>query len=77
MGSTVSGQYEYPIKLRVSFDRPESTQVVLQGPAKQAYLEYLESGDDGDYDYFLDMLHDQVEDHIAAFTTIRDVDPVH
>ncbi len=67
-------QYEDPIRLRVSFDRPESTSVVLQGPALQAYYEYLESGDDGDYDYFVDMLHDQLEDHIAAFTTIRDWD---
>jgi hypothetical protein len=69
-------EYENPVKLRVSFDRPESTTVVLQGAALTAYYEYLESGDDADYDYFTDMLHDQVEDHIAAFTSIRDVDPI-
>lgn len=70
-------EYENPVKLRISFDRPESTTVVLQGAALTAYYEYLESGDDADYDYFTDMLHDQVEDHIAAFTSIRDVDPIY
>lgn len=70
-------QYDNPVKLRVSFNRPESTSVVLQGPALDAYYEYLESGDDGDYDYFVDMLHDQLEDHIAAFTTIDDINPEH
>lgn len=70
-------QYDNPVKLRVSFDRPESTTVVLQGAALAAYYEYLESESDEDYDYFTDMLHDQVEDHIAAFTTIRDIDPIH
>ena len=70
-------QYDNPIRLRVSFDRPESTSVVLQGAALQAYYDYLESEDDGDYDYFVDTLHDQLEDHIAAFTTIRDWDIDH
>jgi hypothetical protein len=71
----MSGEYENPVKLRVSFDRPESTIVVLQGPALDAYFEWQESGDDGDYDYFLDELHNQLEDHIVTYTMIRDVDP--
>lgn len=70
-------QYENPIKLRVTFNRPESTSVVLQGPALDAYYEWLDSGDDGDYDYFLDELHNQVEDHIAGFTTINEATPEH
>lgn len=68
--------YDNGVKLRVSFDNPEPTTVVLQGPALQAYFDYQESGDDADYDYFVDMLHEQVEDHIAAFTPITDIYPI-
>jgi len=73
MGSTVS-QYENPVKLAVSFDAPENTTIVLQGPALAAYYEWMESGDDGDYEYFMDKLHEQVEDHIAQWTMVRDWD---
>lgn len=67
-------QYENPVKLAVSFDAPENTTIVLQGPALAAYYEWMESGDDGDYEYFMDKLHEQVEDHIAQWTMVRDWD---
>ena len=73
MGSTVS-QYENAVKLSVSFDAPENTTIVLQGPALTAYYAWMESGDDGDYEYFMDMLHEQLEDHIAQWTMVRDWD---
>lgn len=67
-------QYENAVKLSVSFDAPENTTIVLQGPALKAYYEWMESGDDGDYEYFMDMLHEQLEDHIAQWTMVRDWD---
>lgn len=73
MGSTVS-QYENPVKLRVSFTAPETAFIVLQGPALDAYYEYMASGADEDHEYFMEMLTDQLEDHIAQWTLIDDWD---
>lgn len=70
-------QYENPVKLTVSFDAPENTTIVLQGRALQAYYEWMESGDDADYEYFREMLQEQLEDHIAAWTMVRDWKEVH
>jgi hypothetical protein len=69
MGSTVS-QYENPVQLAVSFNAPENTQVVLQGPTLEAWRDWQESGDEADYSAFLDLLHEQLEDHFALWTTI-------
>lgn len=76
MGSTVS-QYDDAVKLTVSFDAPENTTIVLQGPALEAYYDWKSSGDDADYDYFMDKLTEQLEDHIAQWTMVRDWDEVH
>lgn len=65
-------QYENAVKLAVSFEAPENTTLVLQGPALAAYYNWMESGDEGDYEYFMDMLHEQLEDHIAQWTFISD-----
>jgi hypothetical protein len=66
--------YENPVKLRVSFSAPETTTVVLQGYALEAYREWQLSGDDADEEYFMEMLADQLESHIAAWTMIDDWD---
>jgi hypothetical protein len=73
MGSTVS-QYENAVKLSVSFDAPETTTLVLQGPALAAYHQWMESGAVEDHEYFMDKLYEQLEDHIAQWTMIRDWD---
>lgn len=68
------GQYEDGLRLKVSFEEPEVTHIVLQGPALEAYFAWQLSGDDADHDAFMDALHDQCEDHIAQWTRIRDWD---
>jgi hypothetical protein len=74
MGSTMSGQYEDGVRLRVSFEEPELTHIVLQGPALEAYYAWMMSGSDEDHTEFLDALTEQCADHIAQWTTIRDWD---
>lgn len=64
--------YEEPVRLSLSFEAPENTTVVLQKPVLDAYYEWQESGDDADYEYFMDLLNEQVEDHVAQWTFIRD-----
>lgn len=66
--------YEDPIRLRVSFNRPSPTTVVLQGEARRAFLDWAESGDDGDEEYFMECLADQTEDYVAQWTTIDEWD---
>lgn len=68
------GQYDNPVKLAVSFKAPETTSVVLQGPALEAYYVWKLSGDDADHEVFMDLLGEQLEDHIAQWTLIRDWD---
>lgn len=74
MGRTVSGQYDNPVELRVSFDAPDTVTLVLQGPALEAYLAWKYSGTDEGHDEFMDALQEQCEDHIAQWTFIRDWD---
>lgn len=66
--------YENPIRLRVSFTAPDPTNIVLQGPALDAFYTWLESGDEADHDTFIEALTDQLEDHIAQWTMIDEWD---
>jgi len=62
--------YENPIRLHVSFTRPDSAEVVLQGPALEAFYTWLETGDEQDHIEFTEKLLEQMEDHIIAWTHI-------
>lgn len=66
--------YENPVRLVVSFDAPENTTIVLQGPALTAYYEYLEDESDEAADALSEAIMDQCEEHIAAWTMLRDWD---
>lgn len=66
------GQYENPIKLRVSFDAPETTTIVLQGPTLQAYLDW--SAGDIDEEDLAEAIMAQCEDHVASWTMLREWD---
>lgn len=66
--------YEDPIRLRVSFNRPAPTTVVLQGETRRAFLDWAESGDDGDEEYFMECLANQTEDYVAQWITIDEWD---
>lgn len=68
----MSGQYDEGVRLRVSFEEPELTHIVLQGPALEALYAWKLSGADEDYEAFMEELQTQCEDHIAQWTTIRD-----
>lgn len=70
----MSGQYDNPIRLQVSFEEPEPTSIVLQGPALAAYWDMMEEGSDEAYEAFMDKLTEQCESHIAQWTRIRDWD---
>jgi len=65
-------QYENPIKLRVSFDAPETITLVLQGPALQAYYDWM-SGE-GSEDELAEAIMEQCEEHVAMWTMLRDWD---
>jgi hypothetical protein len=68
----VSVYDEGNVQLSVSFSAPENTTVVLQGLALEAYNTWRETGDDGDYDWFVQMLNDQLADHILEWTLVDD-----
>lgn len=70
MGSPVSEK----IRLAVSFDAPENTVIELQGPALAAYYRWLEDGDDAAADELSDAIMEQCEEHVAAWTMLRDWD---
>jgi hypothetical protein len=72
MGSTVSDQYENPVKLTVSFDAPETTTIVLQGPTLQAYYDWLAG--DIEEDDLSEAIMEQCEDHVTQWTRLRDWD---
>lgn len=62
--------YENPVKLRVTFDAPENTEIVLQGPALQAYYDWL--GGEGSEDELAEAIMEQCEGHVAMWTMLRD-----
>lgn len=74
MDGTVSLYTTDASKLWVSFDAPENTRVVLQPVVQDLFLTWQNSGDDADYEAFMEALHEQLADHIAAYTFIRDWD---
>lgn len=70
MGTSVTEK----IRLRVSFDAPENTIIELQGRALEAYYKWQEDGDDSAADELADAIMDQCEEHVAAWTMLRDWD---
>jgi hypothetical protein len=62
--------YENPVKLRVSFDAPESITMVLQGPTLQAFYDW--QAGEIDEDAFTEAVYGQCEDHVANWTQIRE-----
>lgn len=76
MGRSVSVYDDGNVQLSVSFSAPENTTVVLQGYALEAYNTWRETGDDGDYEWFVEMLNDQLTDHVLAWTFVDDWDLV-
>lgn len=70
MGTSVTEK----IRLAVSFDAPENTIIELQGPALEAYRKWAEDGDDASYDELSDAIMEQCEEHVAAWTMLRDWD---
>lgn len=69
-------QYEDAVQLSVSFTAPDIAKVVLQGPTLEAWRDWQESGDETDYEVFMELLHEQLEDHIATWTQVEDWDIV-
>lgn len=75
MDGTVSETYnEDAVRLAVSFDAPENTWITLQPPVRELFLAWQDSGADEDYDVFMEALHEQLADYMAAWTFIRDWD---
>lgn len=71
MGPSVS---EQKIRLAVSFDAPENTVIELQGPTLEAYNRWVEEGSDEAADELSDAIMEQCEEHVAAWTMLRDWD---
>lgn len=59
-----------PVRLRVSFDAPETTTIELQGPALQAYRDWQAGLIDEEV--FEEVVMEQCEDHVAQWTLLRD-----
>lgn len=68
----MSATYTNPVKLSVSFDKPRPAEIVLQGPALTAYYDWKLSGADEDLEYLEELIIEQTEDHVAAWTLLGD-----